>query len=183
MKFAVHDLHAAKTITITGHEEWLSAIYSDFAVDKSAAKGLLNAELSVSRREEGTSYRVVGSVRFCPNVDCARCGDKLTWPIDTTVDLIFAPDDREYKPGSEVSLALADLETYPLINDTIDIETILNDAIEEAIPLAPVLRDASGTSCKQCGKSLDARVVFGSEQKDPAPSPFAALKDWSTKKS
>lgn len=174
MRIHVNDLNPEMNLAISGSEEWLSRIYADFPLSpeegvKPRAEGNLKLIL-----EEGGTVLVRGKVRYAPVVNCGRCEKGIPFPLDLKIDMRFFPETLQ-DDSPEVNLATGDLDTYYLDKGFADIEGLINDTIQTAIPNRLVLTAEDGKACQICGIDLSEDRLFGAEAKEA--SPFAVLKD------
>ena len=157
MKFRVKDLSAKPTpLTIGGSEEWLNDLYASFAHTSDVASG-----------------------KVTPHIDCSRCGETITWPIDESVDVVFRPFVSEPEGGKEISLTKDDVDQYIIEGGTVDIEGLINDLVQMAIPINTVMLNESEAACKICGLAVTEDKVYGEGEPEKV-SPFAVLKKLKT---
>lgn len=108
-----------------------------------------------------SAIRMTGRVRTRFEGSCRRCLDPLERPLEATVSEIFEVDPTED-------------ETWPIVDDRIDLEPPLREALLLALPLAPLCRE-------DCGGPDPERFPTGvasDADAEPAPDPrWAALDD------
>ena len=130
---------------------------SDFAFDlrlESVSEGVL----------------VSGTAQVTLTGECARCLDPISQGLEVDVQQLYL------YPGNEV--AADDDEVGRLVDDMIDLEPLLRDAVVLALPLAPVCRDDCPGLCPDCGARLaDVGPEHGHDQVDPR---WAGLRAMST---
>ena len=184
MKFRVKDLSAKPTpLTIGGSEEWLNDLYASFAHTSDVASGKvtpgkLQATLELTKDLAGF-VRVAGNLKYTPHIDCSRCGETITWPIDESVDVVFRPFVSEPEGGKEISLTKDDVDQYIIEGGTVDIEGLINDLVQMAIPINTVMLNESEAACKICGLAVTEDKVYGEGEPEKV-SPFAVLKKLKT---
>lgn len=98
--------------------------------------------------------------------ECARCLDPLE--VGLTVDLqelyLTDPSDTD------------DEDQQAVVDETIDLEPVLRDAVVTALPFQPVCRPDCEGLCADCGIRLeDAPDGHGHERVDPRWAALAAL--------
>jgi len=174
MKIKIQDLITPMTLTVTGTEGWLSAIYEGFPVPAGTEVPRLKAHLTLTPDGYGR-VDVTGLLEYAPLLTCSRCADPVTWPIQQTFRVNYrsepVADDREKDLQSH------DLDTYYFQNDAINIEELINDLIETNIPTQVLRRSADGNSCAVCLTTLHETLVFEtSTQDNEQDNPFAVLK-------
>jgi len=183
MKIRVKDLtEKPSQVEITGAEDWLKTLYDSFTVNDAAGSpkkpGMLRAKLALTKDLAGF-VQVAGQVTFDPFLDCSRCSENILWPISESIDVIFRPATGEPPAaggGREVNLTKEDLDQYVIEEGTIDIESLLNDVVQTAIPINTVKLTEDGSACSICGLTVADDRVYG-EGKPVRESPFAVLKN------
>lgn len=96
---------------------------------------------------------VLGDARATAVGQCARCLRDLTVPMDEVVtELVFYPESRQalLDEGDE------EAEDMPLVvDDRIDLEPIIRDALILSMPLSPLCRPDCPGLCSECGEPWD----------------------------
>ena len=145
----------------TLREETIEAVIDDLFVTGSAVPvgAPVRAELTLDPSGSGHAIHVRGNVTFPFEGDCARCLNPAVGTLVTEIQELFEEDWTED-------------ETWPIVQDRIDIEPLVREAVLLELPLAPVCREDCAGLCPQCGE--DRNVVACSCQ--PATDPrWAAL--------
>ncbi len=179
MKLKAEDLRSPKTITISGDEPWLHLIYESFDIKGAVpATHRITGALTVTPSTYGL-YDVEGEVRFTPNVSCSRCEDMIPWEISRKIKVRYLEqvplEDEEEEV--ERDLEPSDMDAYYIdAQGMIDLEVVLNDFIQTALPSRLVKTAPDGKSCLICHKDVSTKAVFEDEVK-PEESPFAVLKN------
>jgi uncharacterized protein len=81
--------------------------------------------------------------------ECARCLDPLTSELEVDIQQLYV------YPGNEVDADDEDDEIGQLVDDYVDLEPALRDAVVLALPLAPVCREDCLGLCPSCGARLE----------------------------
>jgi len=126
------------------------------------------SDLTLDLRLESVSEGVLvsGDVQVTVTGECARCLDPLSQGLGVDVQQLYV------YTGNEVDAD--DDETGRLVDEMIDLEPLLRDAVVLALPLAPVCRDDCPGLCPDCGARLaDVGPEHGHDQVDPR---WAALR-------
>jgi uncharacterized protein len=98
--------------------------------------------------------------------ECARCLEPLTDELVVDVMQLFVYPGHENEADDD--------EIGRLIDDYVDLEPLLRDAVVLALPLAPVCSDDCVGLCPDCGARLaDVEPDHGHEAVDPR---WAALR-------
>jgi uncharacterized metal-binding protein YceD (DUF177 family) len=181
MKVDVRNIREEIKISISGSESWLERIYKYFPTNKDQERPLVSATFSIVHDASLSCFIVRGELAYAPYVDCSRCAIKIQWPIKESFEIYYMKKTKAV-PSLEEDLQEEDFGEYLLVNDEIDLEEVLNDQIQLAIPTQTV-RVSSGSKgdCMVCGKDVTSLLVYGNTTEDVAPNPFAVLKDLKTK--
>lgn len=192
MKVSVKDLRKPSSIKIHGDEPWLEAIHTSFALeaDDTCAPGVedkprrLKGEIHLQADAAGC-VRVTGHIDFEPLVPCSRCDLRIPVDASQDVDALFKPEPREADDRREINLSADDLETRFIEGGKVDLEELVNDAVQTAIPFQTCQTEPGTDRCRFCKADLSAPRVFstGGEGVDEVPdSPFAKLAELKKKK-
>jgi uncharacterized protein len=126
-------------------------------------------ELDVRLESVTEGVYVSGSVRAPLAGECARCLDPLIDEIDVELAELFAYPDS-------VTDETTDEDELPrVVDEMIDVEQIVRDAVVLALPLAPLCSPDCLGLCPVCGeKRADLAPDHGHETLDPR---WAALRE------
>jgi uncharacterized protein len=131
---------------------------------------LPDSDLVLDLRLESVSEGVLvsGTIRVTLIGECARCLDPLTSELEVDIQQLFV------YPGNEIDADDEDDEIGLLVDDYVDLEPALRDAVVLALPLAPVCREDCPGLCPECGARLDD--VGPQHRHDQADPRWAALR-------
>jgi uncharacterized metal-binding protein YceD (DUF177 family) len=179
MKLKAEELRSPKTITISGDEPWLHLIYESFNIEGAAPlERRITGSLTVTPSTYGL-YQVEGQVQFTPTVSCSRCEDMIPWEISRKIKVRYleqAPLEDE-EEELERDLEPSDMDAYYIdAQGMIDLEVVINDFIQTALPTRLVKTAPDGKTCLICHKDVSTKTVYQDEVK-PEQSPFAVLKN------
>jgi len=152
-------------VEVTGNEPWLAEVYSHFAVPKGQTPPKITGWIDVDPLKMGFA-EVKGELKYAPFVDCSRCGDKITWQIEAPFEMEYRDHKTQSLDRKEVDLERDELDHYFLKEGKVDIEELVNEQIELAIP--------SRTVCEACELAGDSDEVY-TEQGEAPKSPFSIL--------
>jgi uncharacterized protein len=126
-------------------------------------------ELDVRLESVTEGVYVSGTVRAPLVGECARCLDELTDEADIEVSELFAYP-------SSVTDETTDADELPrVVDDLVDVEQTVRDAVVLALPLAPLCTPDCPGLCPECGeKRADLGPAHGHETLDPR---WAALRE------
>ncbi len=128
-----------------------------------------DVELDVRLEAVTEGVYVSGTVRAGLVGECARCLDELTDEIEIEIAELFA------YPDSTTDETTEDDELPRVLDDHVDIEQTVRDAVVLALPLAPLCRRDCPGLCIECGeKWADLAPDHGHETLDPR---WAALRE------
>jgi DUF177 domain-containing protein len=126
-------------------------------------------ELDVRLEAVTEGVYVSGSVHASLAGECARCLDGLTDEIDVELSELFAYPDSVTDETTEED------ELPRVLDDMVDVEQIVRDAVVLTLPLAPLCRPDCPGLCPECGeKWADLAADHGHETLDPR---WAALRE------
>ncbi len=126
-------------------------------------------ELDVRLESVTEGVYVSGTVQAALTGECARCLDELTDEVEVEVSELFAYPDS-------VTDETTDEDELPrVVDEMVDVEQTVRDAVVLALPLAPLCRPDCPGLCPECGeKRADLAPDHGHETLDPR---WAALRE------
>lgn len=129
-------------------------------------------ELSVRVTRAGSEVRLAGQLRAAVEVDCGRCLAPVSFPVNETFDLFYVPPIGS---DEERVLAEEDLVVGFYQGDVIDLDDLVREQIELAIPMTRLCSDRCRGLCQTCGANLnEGPCGCGFDRVDPR---WAALSD------
>ena len=117
---------------------------------------------------------VTGSVSGTATGACVRCLDPVELDVDAGFQELFAYTDRAAH-HHEVAGDSDEDDVYELVDDLVDLETVLRDALVPTLPFQPVCRDDCPGLCAQCGLRLAEDPDHHHEVIDPRWSALSGL--------
>jgi uncharacterized protein len=129
-------------------------------------------ELDVRLESVTEGVYVSGTVSAALEGECARCLDPITDTVTVELGELFAYPDS-------VTDETTDEDELPrVLDDAVDLEQTVRDALVVDLPLAPLCRDDCPGLCSDCGeKWADLEPGHGHETLDPR---WAALRERSS---
>jgi uncharacterized protein len=123
-----------------------------FGKDADAFRVVAPVEVSADLRKDTKKVRLVGRVTTTLELDCSRCLESYTVPIDAKFDVLFLPagantGDAEQEVGEE------DLGVSIDKDDTIDLGEVLREQFYLALPMKPLCREECRGLCPVCGRN------------------------------
>jgi len=125
-------------------------------------------ELDVRLESVTEGVYVSGTVRARLVGECARCLDAMADEVDVELGELFAYPDS-------VTDETTDADELPrVLDDYVDVEQIVRDAVVLGLPLSPLCREDCPGLCPDCGgRRADLGPDHGHETLDPR---WAALR-------
>jgi uncharacterized protein len=112
---------------------------------------------------------VSGTASVDMDGECARCLDQLVERVDVEFTELFA------YPDSATDSTTDDDEVFRLVDDLVDLEPVIRDAVVLALPQAPLCSPDCEGLCPECGgRWADLGPDHGHEMIDPR---WAALQE------
>jgi uncharacterized protein len=123
-----------------------------FAKDADAFRVVAPVEVSADLRKDAQKVRLVGRVTTTLELDCSRCLEAYTVPIDAKFDVLFLPAGANTGDG-EQEVAEEDLGVSFYKDDTIDLGEVLREQFYLALPMKPLCREDCRGLCPVCGRN------------------------------
>ena len=106
---------------------------------------------------QGDGFRATGRVEGTLRLECGRCLDPFDVPIDATFELQYVPvvenaGEREREVGDD------DLTTAYYRDHTLDLEELMREQFQLALPMKPLCDEACKGLCPQCGANLNTKA-------------------------
>ena len=111
----------------------------------------VDIELRLESVTEGVL--VSGSVRATATGACVRCLAPVRLPVAVSFQELFVYADRAAH-HHEVDADSDEAEVYELVDDLVDLQPVLRDAVVPALPFQPVCRADCPGLCSECGAAL-----------------------------
>ncbi|HKX67210.1 MAG TPA: YceD family protein [Intrasporangium sp.] len=146
----------------------------DLGTEVIAIKAGSPVEIDVRLESVVEGVLVTGSVSGSATGACVRCLDPVELDVDARFQELFAYTDRAAH-HHEVAGDSDEDEVYELVDDFVDLETVLRDAVVPTLPFQPVCRDDCPGLCAQCGFHLAEDPDHHHEVIDPRWSALSGL--------
>ncbi|MGA1876375.1 MAG: YceD family protein [bacterium] len=143
---------------------------------------ILKDEVKVTARVEkaGRKILVNGNIKTSSELECSRCLEHFTFPIDENFQILFEPYSSSDVADAEIELKKQDLDIETYKDDVIELDTIIREQILLAMPMVPLCSDACKGLCPHCGANLNFQTCSCHEK---APdSRWSKLQSLITKK-
>ncbi|WP_295696155.1 DUF177 domain-containing protein [Lapillicoccus sp.] len=119
---------------------------------------------------------VSGSVSTTAIGACVRCLETATYPVDATLQELFAYPERAAH-HHEVDAESVEDDERELVDDLIDLEPSLRDTVVPALPFQPVCRVDCPGLCSECGALLADDPDHHHDTFDPRWASLSGLLD------
>jgi uncharacterized protein len=100
------------------------------------------------------NLRIEGMVRTAIRYRCARCVKEFSSPFDARFNLCYRPQ-CEWKENEEIELKYEDMDLAYYDGITFDVDLMVLEQIELAMPMKFVCRDDCRGLCASCGADLN----------------------------
>lgn len=97
---------------------------------------------------------VSGTADVEVSAECSRCLDPVSWSESVALEQMYRYPPTDAR-GAIIETSDEDDETPEVVDDTIDLEEPLRDAVVLALPLAPLCSPDCAGICPECGERLD----------------------------
>jgi uncharacterized protein len=97
-------------------------------------------------------FRLVGRVQTTLELNCSRCLEPFTLPVDADFDLRYHPQGQNTGTGEpEQEIEDDDLTTAFYENDEIDLGHLMREQFNLSLPMKPLCRNDCRGLCPVCG--------------------------------
>ncbi|MDV3221511.1 YceD family protein [Intrasporangium sp.] len=146
----------------------------DLGTEVIAIKAGTPVEIAVRLESVVEGVLVTGSVSGTATGACVRCLDPVELEVDGRFQELFAYTDRAAH-HHEVAGDSDEDDVYELVDDLVDLEPVLRDAVVPTLPFQPVCRDDCPGLCSECGIHLAEDPDHHHEVIDPRWSALSGL--------
>ena len=134
-------------------------------------------ELSFDIFKNKEHVRLEGRVRSTLELQCGRCLEAYSFPVDAAFDLRYQPRSTNVGEG-EQSVEEDDPTTAFYDNEEIDLGLLMREQFYLALPMKPLCQSDCRGLCPECGTNLNRGACGCSRQwQDPRLAPLRALKN------
>lgn len=170
MHLSLKNLGSTHVVKLSPTEVWLQKLAADLAPTNPSSADI-QGEVTFRANSAGFVY-ASGSINATAMQACSLCGDLVTIPLSAEVNATFRPPYEGHTP-KDLSLMPEDLDVYFIEEGGINLETLINDVLQCAIPYH--------VTCETLGLSPCDNDHLSSEEdqkgsRSGVNSPFAILK-------
>jgi uncharacterized protein len=133
-------------------------------------------ELSLDvQKAGGDAFKVSGRFTTVVELDCSRCIEPFTIPVEAAFDLRYLPQSSNAGEG-EREIQEEDLTAAYYREGTLDIGELLREQFQLALPMKPLCEEACKGLCPQCGTNMNtAPCDCAPGWEDPRLAPLKGL--------
>lgn len=130
-------------------------LYKEGEPELRGSDSRLTGETEVDLHASRTGSRVglTGRLKAQVEFDCDRCLKPVTVPVSQDFDLLYIPVPS--RPREETELGVDDLEVAFYQGQSIDLDDVVREQVELALPMARLCGEACRGLCSQCGADLN----------------------------
>lgn len=107
--------------------------------------------LGMAIHKDKDRFRLVGSVKTELEVECSRCLERFTMPVDRQFDLRYLPMGEPQSGADEDEIADDDVSVTFYRDDEINVGELLREQFYLALPMKPLCRADCRGICPHCG--------------------------------
>ncbi len=100
---------------------------------------------------------VSGTADVEVTAECSRCLDPIAWSESISIEQMYRYPPTDAR-GAIIEAVDEDEDTPEVVDDTIDLEEPLRDAVVLALPLAPLCSPDCGGICPTCGERVEGEA-------------------------
>ena len=131
MRMLINTMPSPHQIKFVGNEDWLVRISRDLSPD-APESSKIHGDVSL-RTDSAGFVMVTGHVTAEATRPCDRCGQGVQVPLDCDFAATFRPPFTDAAPRV-LALSSEDLEVYFIEEGAVDLEVMINDSLQCAIP-------------------------------------------------
>jgi len=133
-------------------EEHLDRRYEPAAFSKAEDefRVITPIEFTADVRKDASKVRLVGRVKATLELDCSRCLEPFSVPVDAAFDVLFLPAGALAGEG-EHEVKDDDLNVSFYKDDVIDLADIIREQCYLVLPMKPLCRPDCQGLCAVCG--------------------------------
>jgi uncharacterized protein len=104
---------------------------------------------------KGAQVRLSGTVEALVGIDCARCLAPVVSAVAEPFDLLYEPAGRAETAADETELDEEDLFVVFYHDGLIDVDDLVREQVELALPMSGLCSDECRGLCPECGINLN----------------------------
>jgi uncharacterized protein len=124
--------------------------------------------------------RVDGTVETSVRFRCSRCTREFSRAVSTSFDLSYLPQPKWTNEDAEIELRYEDMDVAYYDGIALDVDLMVLEQIELAMPMKFVCRESCKGLCDNCGADLNEGACFCTNE--ASDSRLSVLLDFKRKK-
>jgi uncharacterized protein len=112
-----------------------------------------STEIDLRASRSGTRVNLTGRLNALVEFDCDRCLNPVQVTVAQEFDLLYLP--LPSRPREETELGAGDLEVAFYQGQSIDIDDVVREQVELALPMAKLCGESCRGLCLRCGANLN----------------------------
>jgi len=153
--------------------EEISFSHEDASLDEP-----VTADFILSHRDR--DLRIDGTVNTAIRFRCSRCNKEFSRPFSTSFDLSYLPQPKWTNESAEIELKYEDMDVAYYDGLALDVDLMVLEQIELAIPMKFICQEDCKGLCYNCGADLNEGVCL-CKNENPDPR-LSVLLDFRKKK-
>jgi uncharacterized protein len=106
-------------------------------------------------RKQGDVFLVTGRIDGTLRLDCGRCLEPFDVAVGAPFELRYMPVEEGGAPDEEREVGDDDLTTAYYRENAIDLEELMREQFQLALPMKPLCTEACKGLCPECGANLN----------------------------
>ena len=149
----------------------------NFSREDAALKEPVTTDFTLDHKK--SELHITGTVETVLNSRCCRCTKEFTKDVSAVFDLSYLPQPEWLEENAEVELKYEDMDVAFYNGIAFDVNMMVLEQIELAIPMKLICREDCKGLCYQCGKDLnEGSCSCSKDTRDPR---FSVLLDFKKK--
>ena len=136
-----------------------------------------SAQISGRIKPSGKDFNVTGELATKVSISCDRCLRDLFIPVHETFKLVYVPVVEARSSHGEHEVNVQELDFVYLEDDELDVDQLIRDQLELALPTRILCRDDCRGLCAQCGTDLNEAACQCAAPIDPRWQALADLQN------
>lgn len=111
--------------------------------------------LNLHATRDGDKVELVGEIEAKVELICDRCLIRFSLPVEQSFDLLYVPAPSSGRPQEEKELDDDDLSVSVYEADVIDLDDLVREQVELALPMVRLCRESCAGLCPDCRANLN----------------------------
>ncbi|HEY3886380.1 MAG TPA: DUF177 domain-containing protein [Vicinamibacterales bacterium] len=112
------------------------------------------AHLVMDVQKDRDAFRVTGRVATTLELECGRCLERFQVPVNSPFELRYVSVAHNAGDG-EREIGEDDLSTTYYKDDALDVEDLMREQFQLALPMKPLCSETCQGLCPECGTNLN----------------------------